>query len=88
MNKTDNTGIQEYVTGHTVVSDIDNSLFNDISYQNGVEILASEYVRPKPLTGYTPVNNEIGDRSGSRVQPQTHIPSKQIPIHSQHYSPF
>jgi hypothetical protein len=88
MNKTDNTGIQEYVAGHMVTSDIERNMFNDISYENGVEILASEYVKPKVLTGYTPVRNEIGDRSGTKVLPQTHIPSQQIPITSQAYTPF
>jgi hypothetical protein len=88
MQNTDNTGIEEYVTGHVVVSDLETNMFNDISYENNVDILASEYVRPKPLTGYTPTRNEIGDRSGTKVLPQTHIPSKQIPISSQHYTPF
>jgi len=88
MNKTDNTGVQEYVTGHVVVSDLETNMFNDITYEDPVSILASEYVRPKPLTGYSPVNNEIGDRMGSKVLPQTHIPSKQVPISSQHYTPF
>jgi len=60
----------------------------DISYENNVDILASEYVRPKPLTGYTPTRNEIGDRSGTKVLPQTHIPSQQVPIQSHNLSPF
>jgi hypothetical protein len=88
MQNTDNTGIEEYVTGHVVVSDLETNMFNDISYDNNVDILASEYVRPKLLTGHTPYNNEIGDRSGTKVLPQTHIPSQQIPIHSHNLSSF
>ncbi len=88
MNKTDNTGIQEYVTGHIVTSDLETNMFNDISYEDPVSILASEYVKPKLLTGSTPYNNEIGDRSGSKVLPQTHIPSQQVPINSHNLSAF
>ena len=88
MNKTDNTGIQEYVTGHVVVSDLETNMFNDITYEDPVSILASEYVKPKLLTGHTAYNNEIGDRSGSKVLPQTHIPSQQVPINSHNLSAF
>lgn len=88
MKNTDNTGISEYVNTHVVVSDIDNPVFSDIEYEDPVQILASEYVRPKALTGFSPVRNEIGDSFGEKVLPQTHIPSQQVPIHSHNYSQF
>jgi hypothetical protein len=88
LKNTDNTGISEYVGGHVVVSDIDNPMYSDIIYEDPLEILASEYVKPKVLTGYAPVRNEIGDAQGSKVLPQTHIPSQQVPIHSHNWSPF
>ncbi len=88
LNKTDNTGISEYVSGHVVVSDIDNSMYQHISNENSVDILASEYVKPRLLTGSAPSRNEIGDPQGSYVRPPTHIPSQQIPIHSHNFTPF
>ena len=88
VNATDTTGISEYVGGHTIQSDIDNPIFSDITYEDPVSILASEYVRPKTLTGFSPVRNEIGDKFGTQVTPQTHIPSSQISVTAQMSRPF
>jgi len=88
LKNTDNTGISEYVSGHVVISDLDDSMYNDISNDNNIDIYASEYVKPRLLTGATPIRNEIGDIQGSNVLPPTHIPSQQIPIHTHNYTPF
>lgn len=88
MSKTDNTGISEYVSGHTVQTDLEHSMFNDVQYEDPVAILASEYVAPKTLTGFTPVRNEIGDAYGSKVLPQTHIPANYVPATGQMSNPF
>ena len=53
VNKTDNTGITEFVGGQVIVSAVDNPLQSD-SYLyatgNALDILASEYVAPPILT--------------------------------------
>jgi hypothetical protein len=53
INKTDNTGISEFVGGQVIVSAIDNPLQSDsflYAHDNPLEILASEYVAPPLLT--------------------------------------
>ena len=53
VNKTDNTGISEFVGGQVIVSSIDNPLQSDsFLYSQGepLDILASEYVSPPILT--------------------------------------
>ena len=53
VNKTDNTGITEFVGGQVIISAIDNPLQSDsflYSQGNPLEILASEYVAPPILT--------------------------------------
>lgn len=88
LNKTDNTGISEYVGGYTIQSDLEMAPFGQINRDNEVDLYASEYVRPKALTGYTPLRNEIGDAYGSRVLPQTHVPASNVPIHSHNMTTF
>ena len=53
VNKTDNTGISEFVGGQVIISSIDNPLQSDsFLYSQGepLDILASEYVSPPILT--------------------------------------
>ena len=52
INKTDNTGISEFVGGQVIVSAIDNPLQSDSFLYNDepLAILASEYVAPPVLT--------------------------------------
>ncbi len=53
VNKTDNTGISEFVGGQVIVSAIDNPLQSDsflYSQDQPLDILASEYVAPPILT--------------------------------------
>ena len=53
VNKTDNTGISEFVGGQVIVSAIDNPLQSDsFLYSQGepLDILASEYISPPILT--------------------------------------
>jgi|TARA_R110001599_G_scaffold212260_1_gene409870 hypothetical protein len=53
INKTDNTGISEFVGGQVITSAIDNPLQSDsFLYQQGspLDILASEYVAPPILS--------------------------------------
>lgn len=76
INQTDNTGIQEYVGGQVIYSSIDNvyqSSMPKLSGHSAAEVLAADYVRPRPLTGYAPVRNEIGDNYGMRMQPQATV---------------
>ena len=56
INKTDNTGISEFVGGQVITSAIDNPLQSDsFLYQQGnaLDILASEYVAPPILSTST-----------------------------------
>jgi len=52
INKTDNTGISEFVGGQVITSSIDNPLQSDsfLYTQEPLDILASEYVAPPLLT--------------------------------------
>ena len=52
VNKTDNTGISEFVGGQVITSSIDNPLQSDsfLYTQEPLDILASEYVAPPLLT--------------------------------------
>ena len=62
---------------------------SSVSFGLSSELLASEYVRPRPLTGYKPVRNEIGDAYGMRMQPQAEIKgAESIPIRFQDFNSF
>jgi hypothetical protein len=91
--QTDNTGISEYVGGGQIVhSSIDNvydSQAHKLAGHSAAEVLAADYVRPRPLTGYTPVRNEIGDSYGMRMQPQaTVMGAESLPIRFQDFQSF
>ncbi len=92
IKHTDNTGISEFVGGQVINSAIDNVYQSDvpsIAGHSASELLASEYVRPRPLTGYAPVRNEIGDAFGMRMQPQaTVMGAESIPIRFQDFNSF
>ena len=84
VGKTDNTGISEYVGGQVVYSDIDNVQQSDLA-----TMLNAEYVKPRPINGYTPVLNELGERFGTHTGPQTLTPGKtQMPIRSNDFQTF
>jgi hypothetical protein len=84
VGKTDNTGISEYVGGQVVYSSIDNMQQSDLA-----SILNAEYVKPRPLNGYTPVLNELGERFGTHTGPQTLTPgTTQLPIRSNDFQTF
>ena len=72
VNRTDNTGISEFVGGQVIVSSVDNPLQSDsFLYSQGkpLEILASEYVAPPILTQA---------KSEQFVAPPTQTPAKNI----------
>ena len=86
---TDNTGISEFVGGQVIESSIDNvydSSMPKLAGHSAAEVLAADYVRPRPLTGYSPVRNEIGDAYGMRMQPQaTVLGAESLPIRFQDF---
>ena len=62
VNKTDNTGISEFVGGQVITSAIDNPLQSDsFLYSQGepLDILASEYVAPPLLTNPNARNEQF-----------------------------
>ena len=82
VNKTDNTGISEFVGGQVIVSSIDNPLQSDaFLYQQDqpLDILASEYVAPRILTQA---------KSEQFVAPPTHTPAKNINFTGGNNRPF
>ena len=92
IQNTDTTDISKYVVGEVVYSDIDNVWNSNSALTRGdgpVEILAADYVRPRPLTGYAPVRNEIGDKYGSHTAPPTKVlGADKLPIHSGGFQSF
>jgi hypothetical protein len=86
---TDNTGISEFVGGQVIESSLDNvydSSMPKLAGHSAAEVLAADYVRPRPLTGYSPVRNEIGDAYGMRMQPQaTVLGAESLPIRFQDF---
>jgi len=84
VGKTDNTGISKYVGGQVVYSDIDNVQQSDLA-----TMLNAEYVKPRPINGYSPVLNELGERFGTHTGPQTLTPGRtQLPIRSNDFQTF
>ncbi len=84
VGKTDNTGISEYVGGQVVYSSIDNMQQSDLA-----SMLNAEYIKPRPINGYAPVLNELGERFGTHTGPQTLTPGKtQMPIRSNDFQTF
>lgn len=84
VGKTDNTGITEYVGGQVIYSDIDNVQQSDLA-----SMLNAEYVKPRPINGYMPVLNDIGERYGTHTGPQTITPGKtQLPITHNDFQTF
>jgi len=82
VNRTDNTGISEFVGGQVIVSSIDNPLQSDaFLYQQDqpLDILASEYVAPRILTQA---------KSEQFVAPPTHTPAKNINFTGGNNRPF
>jgi len=82
VNKTDNTGISEFVGGQVITSAIDNPLQSDLFlYQEGnpIDILASEYVSPPILTT---------SHAEQFVAPPTHSPGKSINFVGGNQRPF
>jgi hypothetical protein len=82
VNKTDNTGISEFVGGQVITSAIDNPLQSDsFLYQEGnpLDILASEYVSPPILSQ---------SKSEQFVAPPTHSPGKSINFTGGNQRPF
>ena len=84
VNKTDNTGISEFVGGQVIVSAIDNPLQSD-SYLyatgNALDILASEYVAP-PLLTNTHTHEE------QFVAPPTMSPTQNVKLTGGNIRPF
>ena len=83
VNKTDNTGISEFVGGQVIVSAIDNPLQSDsFLYSHGepLDILASEYVSPPLLTPQA--HNE------QFVAPPTMSPTENINLTGGNPRPF
>ena len=84
VGKTDNTGISEYVGGQVIYSAIDNVQQSDLA-----TMLNAEYIKPRPINGYAPVLNELGERFGTHTGPQTLTPGKtQLPIRSNDFQTF
>ena len=84
VSKTDTTGISKYVGGQVIYSSIDNVQQSDLA-----TMLNAEYVKPRPINGYTPVLNELGERFGTHTGPQTITPGKtQLPIRSNDFQTF
>ncbi len=84
VNKTDNTGISEFVGGQVIVSAIDNPLQSDsFLYSQGeaLDILASEYVAPPLLT--TPHTHKE-----QYVAPPTMSPRENIKLTGRNTRPF
>ena len=82
VNKTDNTGISEFVGGQVITSSIDNPLQSDsFLYSQGeaLEILASEYVAPPVLTQV---------KSEQFVAPPTQTPAQNINFTGGNTRPF
>ena len=82
VNKTDNTGISEFVGGQVIVSSIDNPLQSDsFLYQQDqpLDILASEYVAPRILTQ---------SKTEQFVAPPTHTPAQNINFTGGNTRPF
>lgn len=82
VNRTDNTGISEFVGGQVIVSSVDNPLQSDsFLYSQGkpLEILASEYVAPPILTQA---------KSEQFVAPPTQTPAKNINFTGGNNRPF
>tara|TARA_Y100000004_G_C8839900_1_gene380017 strand:- start:143 stop:871 length:729 start_codon:yes stop_codon:yes gene_type:complete len=82
VNKTDNTGISEFVGGQVITSSIDNPLQSDsFLYTQGeaLDILASEYVAPPVLTQV---------KSEQFVAPPTHTPAQNINFTGGNVRPF
>tara|TARA_B100000902_G_scaffold84593_1_gene89091 strand:- start:4529 stop:5257 length:729 start_codon:yes stop_codon:yes gene_type:complete len=82
VNKTDNTGISEFVGGQVIVSAIDNPLQSDsFLYSQGepLDILASEYVSP-------PILSQA--RAEQFVAPPTMSPTENIKITGRNPRPF
>jgi len=82
VNKTDNTGISEFVGGQVIVSSIDNPLQSDsFLYQQDqpLDILASEYVAPRILTQ---------SKTEQFVAPPTHTPAQNINFTGGNHRPF
>lgn len=82
VNKTDNTGISEFVGGQVIVSSVDNPLQSDaFLYQQDqpLDILASEYVAPRILTQA---------KSEQFVAPPTHTPAQNINFTGGNHRPF
>lgn len=82
VNKTDNTGISEFVGGQVITSSIDNPLQSDsFLYTQGeaLDILASEYVAPPVLTQV---------KSEQFVAPPTQTPAQNINFTGGNTRPF
>jgi len=82
VNRTDNTGISEFVGGQVIVSSIDNPLQSDsFLYQQNqpLDILASEYVAPRILTQA---------KTEQFVAPPTQTPAKNINFTGGNTRPF
>jgi hypothetical protein len=82
VNKTDNTGISEFVGGQVIVSSVDNPLQSDsflYSQGNSLEILASEYVAPRILTQA---------KTEQFVAPPTQTPAQNINFTGGNTRPF
>jgi len=82
VNRTDNTGISEFVGGQVIVSAIDNPLQSDsFLYQQDqpLDILASEYVAPRILTQA---------KTEQFVAPPTQTPAKNINFTGGNNRPF
>ena len=82
VNKTDNTGISEFVGGQVITSAIDNPLQSDsFLYQEGnpLDILASEYVSPPILST---------NKFEQFVAPPTHTPAQNINFIGGNQRPF
>ena len=82
VNKTDNTGISEFVGGQVITSSIDNPLQSDsFLYTQGeaLDILASEYVVPPVLTQV---------KSEQFVAPPTQTPAQNINFTGGNVRPF
>ena len=82
VNRTDNTGISEFVGGQVIVSAIDNPLQSDsFLYSQGepLDILASEYVAP-------PVLSQL--KGEQFVAPPTHTPAQNLNFTGGNTRPF
>ena len=83
VNKTDNTGISEFVGGQVITSAIDNPLQSDsFLYSQGepLDILASEYVSPPLLTPHA--------HKEQFVAPPTMSPTENINLTGGNPRPF